>query len=189
MSDNLAYQEERREELIDGKVVMMSPASVNHTFVSGNIYWLFASYLRKKKCIPISDGSTVFLTDKDHFVPDVMVVCDQDKIKPDGVHGAPDLVVEVLSPRTMKNDKSYKKDAYAKYGVREYWIVSPDGEFVEVYLLDEGCFVLKDVYTFQPWTKEILTEEERTAVVTKFKCSLYDDLEISLSEVFGGLLP
>ena len=106
MNDHLAYQEERREELIGGKVVMMSPASVNHTFVSGNIYWLFASYLRGKKCTPISDGSTVFLTDKDHFVPDVMVVCDPDKIKSDGIYGAPDLVVEVLSPSTARNDRT-----------------------------------------------------------------------------------
>ena len=190
MNGNLAYREERREERINGKVVAMSPRpSFNHNRIAENIDFIFRTYLKGKKCVPLGDGYDLYLSEEDHFIPDFMVVCDRDKIKLDGVHGAPDLVVEVLSPRTMKNDKSYKKDAYAKYGVREYWIVSPDGEFVEVYLLDEGCFVLKDVYTFQPWTKEILTEEERTAVVTKFKCSLYDDLEISLSEVFGGLLP
>ena len=116
MSDNLAYQEERREELIGGKVVMMSPASTNHTFVSGNIHGIFWHYLKGKKCTPISDGSTVYLTDDDHFVPDFMVVCDPDKIKSDGIHGAPDLVVEVLSPSTMRNDKTRKKDVYARCG-------------------------------------------------------------------------
>ena len=104
MCSNLAYQEERRRELIDGKIVMMVPASINHTFTSGNIYSIFWNYLKGKKCTPIADGSTVYLTDKDHFVPDFMVVCDPEKIKSEGIYGAPDLVVEVLSPSTMRND-------------------------------------------------------------------------------------
>ena len=110
MRDNLAYQEERREELINGEIVMMAPASTNHTFTSGNIYGIFWNYLKGRKCTPIADGSTVYLTDNDHFVPDFMVVCDPDKIKSDGVYGAPDLVVEVLSPSTMRNDRNRKKD-------------------------------------------------------------------------------
>ena len=185
MNDNLAYQEERREELIGGKVVMMSPASVNHTFVSGNIYWLFASYLRGKKCTPISDGSTVFLTDKDHFVPDVMVVCDPDKIKSDGIYGAPDLVVEVLSPSTARNDKTRKKDVYARCGVREYWLVSPGDKTVEVYRADGTGFALHDIYALRPdWELAKMSGEERAAVVTHFKCSLFDDLDISLEDIF-----
>ena len=99
MSDNLAYQEERREELIGGKVVAMSPSPRwNHIAVSGNIYKIFANYLFGKKCTPVQDGFDLYLDDENHFVPDFMVVCDPDKIKDDGVHGAPDLVVEVLSP-------------------------------------------------------------------------------------------
>lgn len=109
MRDNLAYQEERREELIGGKTVMMAPASTNHTFTAGNIYSIFWNYLKGKQCTPIADGSTVYLTDSDHFVPDFMVVCDPSKIKNNGIHGAPDLVVEVLSPSTMRNDKTHKK--------------------------------------------------------------------------------
>ena len=189
MSGNLAYQEERREELIGGKVVMMSPASTNHTFVSGNIHGIFWHYLKGKKCTPISDGSTVYLTDEDHFVPDMMVVCDPDKIKSDGIHGAPDLVVEVLSPSTARNDKTRKKDVYARCGVREYWLVSPAEESVEVYLPEEGRFALGDVYTYRPWTKEVQTEEERAEAVTHFRCSLYDDFDISLEDIFKGLLP
>ena len=185
MNDNLAYQEERREELIGGKVVMMSPASVNHTFVSGNIYWLFASYLRGKKCTPISDGSTVFLTDKDHFVPDVMVVCDPDKIKSDGIYGAPDLVVEVLSPSTARNDRTYKKETYANCGVREYWLVSPEEKSLDVYRTNGTEFVLHDIYSLHPdWELARMSEEERAALVTHFQCSLFDDLDISLEDIF-----
>ena len=185
MRDNLAYQEERREELIGGKVVMMSPASVNHTFVSGNIYWLFASYLRGKKCTPISDGSTVFLTDKDHFVPDVMVVCDPDKVKADGVYGAPDLVVEVLSPSTAQYDRGCKMKVYAQCGVREYWIVSPGDRTVEQYLPEGGHFVLNATYGLE--LEAILnkmSQEERDSIPTEFKCSLFDDLTIQVADIF-----
>ena len=82
---------ERREELIGGKVVMMAPTSSNHNRIAGNIYYIFRRYLNGKKCEPFADGENVYLTDDDHFVDDFMVVCDPDKIKTDGVHGAPDL--------------------------------------------------------------------------------------------------
>ncbi len=187
MNTNLAYQDEfQREELIDGKIVAMSPRPAwNHISVAGNIYYLFAHYLRKKKCVPIADGMDLYLSEKDHFIPDVMIVCDPDKIKHNGVHGAPDLVVEVLSPSTAKNDKGYKKEAYAAAGVKEYWIVSPNDKLLEQYLLKDGQFILHDVYVIHPdYELAKMTEEERAALVTEFKCSLYDDLLISLEDVF-----
>ena len=185
MCSNLAYQEERRRELIDGKIVMMVPASINHTFTSGNIYSIFWNYLKGKKCTPIADGSTVYLTDKDHFVPDFMVVCDPEKIKSEGIYGAPDLVVEVLSPSTMRNDKTRKKDVYAKCGVREYWLVSPGDKSVEVYHTDGTELILHDIYALYPdWQLARMSGEERAAVVTHFQCSLFDDLDISLEDIF-----
>lgn len=185
MSDNLAYQEELREELICGEFVMMAPASTNHTFTAGNIFGIFWSYLKGKKCTPISDGSTVYLTEEDHFVPDVMVVCDPDKIRADGVHGAPDLVVEVLSPSTARNDKTRKKEVYARCGVKEYWIVSPGEKSVEVYRHTGTGFALDNVYVLYPdWELARMTPEKRAAVETHFKCSLFDDLEISLADIF-----
>lgn len=125
MNDNLAYQDWRRDELIGGKVVAMALASAGHTYVADNILMVFKQYLKGKKSIPFGDGLLVHLTDEDKFVPDVMVVCDRDKIRPDGVHGAPDLVVEVLSPSTARNDRTHKKDVYERCGVPEYWIVGP----------------------------------------------------------------
>ena len=123
MNNNLAYQddfvEKCRKEVIDGKLVMMSPRpTVNHNRVAFNIAVLFDRYLKGKKCTPFSDGVDLYLDDNNRFVPDMMVVCDPDKIKPDGIHGTPDLVVEVLSPSTMRNDKTRKKDIYARCGVR-----------------------------------------------------------------------
>lgn len=186
MNGNLAYQDERREELINGKIVMMAPASAGHTYVADGILSIFRHYLKGKKCVPFGDGLLVHLTDKDKFVPDVMVVCDRDKIKPDGVYGAPDLVVEVLSPSTAKNDRTYKKDVYEQCGVSEYWLANPADKAVEVYLLENGKFVLDDVYTVRPdWMLKQMTKEEKDAIVTEFKCHLYDDLIIRLDDIFG----
>ncbi len=188
MSDNLAYQEERREELIGGNVVMMSPASAEHVYTAGSIYNIFKNYLKGKNCIPFSDGLLVHLTDENKFVPDMMVVCDRSKIKSDGVHGAPDLVVEVLSPSTAKDDRTRKKEVYEACGVPEYWLVSPTDKSIEVYLLESGKYILHDVYTVRPdWVLKQMTDEERAAIVTEFKCHLYDDLIIRLDDIFGDL--
>ena len=93
MNNNLAYQEEFREELIGGEPVMMSPAFSNHNRIAGNIYRIFSNYLFKRKCEPFADGEDVYLTPEDRFVPDFMVVCDPEKVRHDGVHGAPDRAV------------------------------------------------------------------------------------------------
>lgn len=150
MSENLACQDDfvtkRREELIDGKPVMMSPRrTVIHNRVAFNIAVLFDRYLKGKKCTHFSDGVDLYLDDDNRFVPDMMVVCDPDKIGPDGIHGAPDLVVEVLSPGTARNDKIRKKDVYARCGVWEYWLASPNEKSVEVYLTDGTEFILHDI--------------------------------------------
>ena len=186
MSDNLAYQEEQRKERIDGKIVAMSPRpSFNHNQVAFNIANIFANYLRGRKCAPIADGMDLYLTEENQFVPDFMVVCDPEKIKPDGIHGAPDLVVEVLSPSTARNDRIYKKEIYAKSGVREYWIVGPDEKSVEVYRTDGFKFVLHNIYTLYPgWQLAQMSEEEHANLEIRFKCSLFDDLDISLEDIF-----
>lgn len=186
MSSNLAYQDGPWEELIDGKVVAMSPRPTSrHNTLSDNIFYIFRHYLRKKQCRPLSDGWELHLTEKDHFIPDMMVVCDPSKIKWNCVQGAPDLVVEVLSPATAKRDKGYKKQVYQSCGVREYWIINGADRTVEQYFLEEGTLVLHEVYTLYPdYMLESMTPEEKAAIPASFKCSLFDDLEIELSEVF-----
>ena len=138
--------------------------------------------------LPIWDGEKVFLTETDHFVPDFMVVCDRDKIKADGVHGAPDLVVEILSPSTGMHDKGRKKRVYERCGVSEYWIVSPEARSVDVYLLEEGRFELRGSYSVYPDYMLIhMTEEEKAEMVTEFYCHLYDDLPIRLDDIFSDM--
>ena len=187
MNSNLAYQddawEKRPEKLIDGEVVMMALASAGHTYVADNVLMIFKQYLKGKKCIPFGDGLLVRLTDKDKFAPDVMVICDRNKIKRTDIDGAPDLVVEVLSFGTVKNDRGHKKNVYESGGVSEYWLVNSTDKSVEVYLLENGKYTLDSVYTLYPAEK--MADEEKTAIVTEFKRHLYDDLIIRLDDIFG----
>ena len=185
INGNLAYEMEPEEEIIGGEVVMMASPTMNHIFIAGNIYRIFGDYLDGKKCAPVPDGATLFLTNGEKYKPDMMVVCDPDKVSKKGVYGTPDLVVEVLSPSTARNDKGQKKKAYERCGVREYWIVDPVSGAVEQYVLENGEFLLRDVYTqYLPDDLKDMTDEERAAVVTEFKCSLFDDLTIRLKDIF-----
>ena len=190
MCNNLDYEEEQREELIGGEIVAMAPRpTTNHNRVAGNIYGIFWNHLRGKKCVPFGDGTDLYLTDQDRFVPDGMIVCNRDKIKSRGVYGAPDLVVEVLSPSTAKNDKGYKKDVYESCGVKEYWIADPAGKSIEVYRLTDGRYVLDNVYFYHS-DSEIaeMNEEEKSLLVREFPCSLFAGLSIRLDDIFGDLL-
>lgn len=178
--------EEAREEIIGGRVVAMSSPALKHIFIGANIHRIFDRYLYGKKCKAIPDGAALFLEEgKEEYQPDMMVVCDRDKLKPDGVHGAPDLVVEVLSPSTGRYDKGHKKDVYEKHGVREYWIVSPGDLSIEQHVLEDGRFVLRDIYAlYPPYLLKRMTDDEKAALVTEFHCTLFEDLTVRLEDVF-----
>ena len=191
MRDNLARQEERREELIGGNVTAMSPRPMfNHNRIASNIYWIFENYLRGRICTPIADGTDLYLSDREQYVPDGMIVCDRDKIQRKGVYGAPDLVLEVLSHSTAKYDRGHKRDVYEACGVKEYWIVDPDKESIEQYLLkDTGRFDLAAIYKiYSEEELEDMDQEERAAVKMVFQCSLFPELDIHVEDVFDGLL-
>ena len=134
---SLQYSE-TKVEVIDGKVIMMSPpAFSNHNYVKDNVFTVFKNYLKGNVCVPHADGRKVVLPSQkegDYLIPDFFVVFDRSKIKHDGIHGAPDLVVEVLSPKTIKLDRGKKKDLYQENGVKEYWIIDPDKGSIEIYL-------------------------------------------------------
>lgn len=192
MADNLAYQNDyadnQRTELLNGIAVMMAPASSMHTYVSDNILHFFKNQLKGRTCVPFGDNLLVHLTDKDQFIPDVMVVCDRSKIRWDGVYGAPDLIVEVLSPSTARNDKGYKRSAYESSGVREYWIVDVSHKSVEVYVLENGRYALDGLYTlYSDEELSKLTDDEKASVSTNLQCHLYKDMVIPLEDIFTGL--
>lgn len=187
MENSITYADEYTvEELIDGQIVAMSPRpNINHNYAAGNIYNIFYNYLKGKSCTPFGDGTDLHLSEENCFVPDFMAVCDPEKIHSDGVYGVPDLVVEVLSPGTAGNDRGRKKAVYEQCGVKEYWIVSPGDKSIEQYIRKEGRFELAEVYSvFPDYMLEKMTPQELAVLPRAFKCSLFDDLDIVIADVF-----
>lgn len=184
--ENLAYDLPPVTECIEGKVYLMSPRPrASHNFIAANIYRIFADHLRGKTCRAIMDGMDLFLDNENRYVPDAMIVCDRKKIKRDGVHGAPDLVVEVLSPSTGSRDRGVKMRHYEAAGVKEYWIVSPLGKSVEVYFCKNGRFELDAMYTKpEDWELARMTDEECAAIHTEIPVSLSDDFRVRVAEIF-----
>ena len=137
-ADYVKWVDEPRYELIDGEAYMMSPGPTpEHQDIGGKIYRMLGNYLDGKPCRPYQAPMDVLFIEKNEnednaktvLQPDVLVVCDHGKIRKNRcIVGAPDLIVEVLSPSTTVRDFNVKRDIYQRYGVREYWIVSiPDG--------------------------------------------------------------
>ncbi|MCL2616957.1 MAG: Uma2 family endonuclease [Defluviitaleaceae bacterium] len=188
-NDNVAYCEDTRTELLDGKIVAMATPDANHNTIVLNIALIFKAYLQGKPCQVYGDNMAVHFTKKDICIPDVTVVCNKDIIKLRGIYGAPDLVVEVLSPSTAKRDKGYKMDLYSRNGVREYWIVDTKSRSIEVYLQQGNRLTLDNVYTLlsSEYTDGI-TEEELAEIPSELKTSLFDDLIIKLEDVFVDMI-
>lgn len=176
--DYEGWPDDQRWELIDGVAYDMSPApGFRHQEVVSNIHYLVRHSLSESRCRVVVSPLDVLLPasgEKDETVdnvvqPDVMVVCDQDKITEKYIRGAPDLVVEVLSPSTAKKDESTKRDLYERAGVAEYWLVHPVDHVIHRYSLENGRYGRSDVYGL-----------EDSIVSTRFSI-----LSLALTDVFG----
>jgi Uma2 family endonuclease len=168
----------------------MSPTPVPaHSRVIMNLSLIFGNFLKGKAPILLSKVD-VHLSRKNRFVPDIIVVCDRSKIKPvHGVHGAPDLVVEVLSPSTEKRDRLDKKKAYEEAGVKEYWLINAKSRSIEIYSLTDGRLELVDSITEIPdYEIERMSEEAVNAIVREFSPVLFPDLIIQVGSVFYNIL-
>lgn len=177
---------EESYEIINGEVVMRAAASIPHIRIQSYLARKIGNYLEGKTCEVFPESKVVF-DDKTSFVPDLLVICDPSKVKDTYIEGAPDFIVEVLSLSTQSRDYGIKKNTYEKYGVKEYWIIDPLARNIIVHRLNEGKYDVVDVYhsfTEREWGW--LTEEERAKQKKKVKPSLWDDLEIDVSEVFQG---
>ncbi len=176
LNDSDSY---RREELIDGEVVVMSATpSSRHSCIVHNLTRLFGNYLHGKSCRVYSENLEVHLSERDHYVPDITVVCDRSKLIDDIYYGAPALVVEVLSPSTAKYDRFKKLPVYRQAGVQEYWIVDINNCAIEVYHPQDGS---EEIY-FDP---SVAKREEGSPV--EFVCGVFPDLIIRLEDVFYDL--
>ncbi len=153
-ADYLGWPEDVRYELIDGVAYLMAPApDLAHQEVAGEIYFQLRNALEGSPCRALIAPVDVRLpkaneTDEriDTVVqPDVLVVCDAAKLDRRGVRGAPDLVVEVLSPSTASHDHVLKRRVYERAGVREYWLVHPTDRMVTIYRLAGAEYGKPDV--------------------------------------------
>ena len=157
-----------RCELVDGLIRLMAPAPyVTHQSVSGNIYEYIRRHLKGKKCKVFYAPIDVYL-DKDNVLqPDIIVVCDNKKIKLRGCYGAPDIVVEILSKSTAKYDMTVKYNKYQEAGVKEYWVVGPSYGTVQLFTLVDGKY-----------QGELYGEDD------VIKSNVLPGLEIELLEIF-----
>ena len=141
LEDYYALPDERRVELIDGVIYDMSAPMFVHQIIAGDIHGQIREYIEKNKgeCIPAMSPVDVQLDcdQKTMVQPDVLIICDPEKIRRFGVFGAPDFVLEVLSPSTRKKDLTVKLSKYIEAGVREYWILDPEKKVLITYDFEE----------------------------------------------------
>ncbi|MDO5105541.1 Uma2 family endonuclease [Capnocytophaga sp.] len=150
-ADYLLWKFKERVELFKGKIFAMSPAPrTNHQQISGRLHGILFSYFEKRACqlfsapfdvrLPNAQGEVVTVVQ-----PDLCVICDLSKLDERGCQGAPDLVIEILSPGNIKKEMKNKFELYQEAGVQEYWVVYPAEKCVFVYVLENGRFMHREV--------------------------------------------
>ncbi len=158
--------EGKRAELIDGVIYDMAPPSFRHQYLNTKLASKIDQYIDEKKgnCVVVSAPFAVFLDkdDKTYVEPDISIICDINKLNEKGCIGAPDWIIEIVSPSSKRMDYFIKLFKYRTAGVREYWIVDPLKERIMVY-----NFETEDTleYTFADCVK----------------VGIYDDFELDFS--------
>ena len=177
----LIESSDQRYELIDGEVYLLASPSFPHQVIVSEMAAHFYAYFKAKPCrsltapldVRLCGYATKFEEDPNVVQPDIVVICDEDKVNADGRYeGTPTLIVEVLSPTTKGKDLAIKLQLYMKSGVSEYWIVDPQGKSVIQYI-------------FTP-ERDI----DRTQVIYidgTIESVVFDGLKIRLGEIFDGL--
>ena len=141
--------EDQRCELLDGDLVMTAAPNIAHQRVSSRLERRLAAFVEERGLGEVFDAPTdVVLSDTDVVQPDLLFVSKEraDIVTNENVRGAPDLIVEVLSPTTAGRDWREKRDLYSKHGVREYWLADPQTEIVWVLLPNEGSLEVAAIY-------------------------------------------
>lgn len=162
----------KRAELIDGQIYYMAPPTRTHQRIVTELTTIVNDYIKKNKgkCEVIVSPFAVFLDslkndDKNYVEPDISIICDKDKLDDKGCHGAPDWVIEVVSPDSKPMDYYIKPSIYNMAGVREYWIVDTETDNIMVYDMAHD-----DAPVFYHF-------------VDKVKSNIFEDLEIDFIEV------
>lgn len=178
-SDYLTWQFTERIELLKGYIRQMAAPNTKHQRVSMALENKFYNYFAGNNCsvfhapfdVRLYNRKKSLLQEKDVFTvvqPDICIVCDATKIDTKGCNGSPELIIEILSPSNSSTDIKDKYELYAEAGVTEYWIVYPQEEHIQQYILDNEAYKIYNVVT-------------KTEKITPY---LFPDLEIELEKVF-----
>ena len=155
-ADMQSWPEDERVELIDGIPVMQAAPARIHQLISRRLLFQIGSFLEDKECeiyyapfaVRLFESSEDRPEDVDTVVePDLVVVCDKEKLDDAGCKGAPDLIIEILSPSTQRHDRMVKYNLYQRAGVERYWIVDPETKTVQVCTLEDGLYGAPQVYS------------------------------------------
>ena len=195
MSLEFFRESSNRYEIIEDGKFMAPAANTWHHNIASKLMIIIGMHVATNKLgFVFSDSMDVHFPDGSLFKPDFMFISAANgKIVVDNkhrtIHGVPDMVAEIFSRSTMKRDIGIKKDIYERNGVKEYWIIDPWRETIEVYLLRNGKFEFDELY--QNWSKndlEELTElpeDERPEVKFEIPVAVLDGFTIKIKNIFG----
>ena len=169
VEDYHSWDESFRSELYEGTLIVSEVPTRKHQGILTEILVLLHAFLKGKPCKVYPSPFSVRLTKNEEsiFEPDIVVVCDESKFNDRGCDGAPDLIIEILSPSTARMDKKLKYQKYQQAGVREYWIVDQERNLLEVNILVGERYIMT------------IYDETDTVPVT-----VLEGCEINLTEVF-----
>ena len=169
IDDIYALPEGKRAEIIDGQIYDMAPPSYQHQRLVMELSATLRNYIKSKggSCEVVPAPFAVFIKEDDsnYVEPDISVICDKKKLSNRGCEGAPDFVIEVVSPSSRKMDYNRKNALYSDAGVREYWIVDPERERTTVYRYEKDAAPI--IIPF----------------ATYVKVGIYGDLKICISDL------
>lgn len=150
IDDIYALPEGQRAELIDGKIYGMSPPNTAHQILIMDLSYQVKRYIESNhgECKVIPSPFAVFLNEDDcnYVEPDISIICDQSKLTDKGCNGAPDWIIEVVSPSSRQMDYYKKLFKYRTAGVREYWVVDSGKQLITVYSFEKDSM---EEYTFK----------------------------------------
>lgn len=161
-----AYAQTDFIQLIDGEAITLMPPIPKHQAIVGEILFLLITIARKLGGKAFTSPIEVYLDEYNIFEPDVLYLTPDSQcvIEEKRLRGAPELVVEVLSPSTAKYDRQEKYIAYEKHGVHEYWIVDPAHDTLEIWVNKDGTFERRGVYSKEDSFQSIVLGHGNTLV-------------------------
>ncbi|RLE13973.1 Uma2 family endonuclease [Candidatus Aerophobetes bacterium] len=147
--DYLLLPEDKRYEIIEGELIIVPSPGFTHQSISGNLGFLLRRFIREKKLgIILNAPMDVVLSEENVVQPDILFISKKRAsiITEKNIQGAPDLVIEILSPNTKKKDSILKRKLYAKFGVKEFWLVDPEKKEIEVLTFKKEGFERTGLY-------------------------------------------